>query len=172
MRFTKAQAVCVWFWFDLLYIPALIVSIQRAWFRQLPVRAQEFLEVGLRGGLRPNGYCLEVQLVPTKADGYVQLSYGGANKFCTLGDMLGWARGIEATGLNQISHRCHNPLCAVPAHIVIETPAENNNRKGCLVWVNCYHCHLRMLVCPHTPTCIKYVPGWESWEDFIEGGIH
>ncbi|KAK4152548.1 hypothetical protein C8A00DRAFT_34746 [Chaetomidium leptoderma] len=26
----------------------------------------------------------------------------------------------------QISHLCHNPLCTIPAHVVVETPRENN----------------------------------------------
>lgn len=83
-------------------------------------------------------------------------------------------RGGKKTikGELQISHRCHNPLCTIPDHVVLESARDNNNRKGCAVWANCPHCPLKVRVCPHEPMCIRYVPGFETWEQFVENGLH
>ena len=152
--------------------PLTAGSIQREWFSTAPIRALEYLETVIDEA-RSVGYCQEIRMVPSKRAGYVQLSWGGANKFCTLGDMLGWARGIHPGEGMQVSHRCHNPRCMLPSHITIETPIQNNARKGCLVWVDCPHsCEDRILVCSHLPSCIKFVPGFETWEDFIRWGVH
>ena len=148
-------------------------KIVRRWYSSRSVRAQEFLEFH---ETTSNGFCLDSRLVPSKFDGYIQLSSHGANKFCVLGEMLAWARGIYITKGQQISHRCHNPVCTIPAHIVVESARENNNRKGCVVWWDCPHskdgCNLKLLICAHRPTCIRYVPGYSSWEEFCEIGIH
>jgi hypothetical protein len=53
-------------------------------FAGSPAQAQEFLE---HLDVAPNGYCLESKLAPSKENGYIQLSYQGANKFCVLGEM-------------------------------------------------------------------------------------
>lgn len=62
----------------------------------------------------------------------MQLSFAGANKFATLGEVLLWAGGttLNVTG-NQCSHLCCNPLCKIPAHVVVESAQKNNQRKGC-----------------------------------------
>jgi hypothetical protein len=139
------------------------------------VRAQEFLE-SIATTVK-HGFCHTLDYAPTKANGYVQLSWRGANKFCTLGEMLGWAQGINTTtGCReaQISHLCHNPKCVIPSHVVLESPVENNRRKNCLVWVNCPHdgCEEKVFVCTHSPPCIKYALGWETWEEFLRWGVH
>jgi hypothetical protein len=120
----------------------------------------------------PNGWCLDFQNTPTKSGGYIQLSWQGANKFCTLGEMLGWASGIRVTAGEQVSHRCHNPRCVVPGHINIESAKKNNNRKGCLVWVDCPHCLLKIFICPHWPPCIRAALGFATEQEFIFNAIH
>ena len=149
------------------------MGFKRRMFAANPSRALEFLEFNLKS-VRTAGFCLEAELAPSKSNGYIQLSYNGANKFCVLGDMLGWARGVQAGDGEQISHLCGNPKCIIPAHVVVETVVENNRRKNCIVWVDCLHkdCSERLLVCPHNPLCIKYVPGWETWEEFLRWGVH
>jgi hypothetical protein len=130
-------------------------------------KAQEFLE---HMQVKKHGFCLESVLVPSKTNGYIQLSFKGANKFCTLGEMLGWAAGYEVSKpLDQISHRCHNPKCVLPSHVVVESARDNNNRKGCRVWATCPHegCPDKLILCVHQPSCIKYVPGYDSWEEFV-----
>lgn len=103
----------------------------------------------------------------------MQLSWGGANKFAVLQEVLLWARGVtlEEKG-NQCSHLCGNPLCTLPEHVWPESAQKNNSRKGCSVWVNCPHCVLKIFICSHVPACIKSVPGFTSWDDFLENGTH
>jgi Zinc-binding loop region of homing endonuclease len=117
-----------------------------------------------------NGFCYDCVLAPTKSNGYIQLSWNGANKFCTLGEMLGWAAGLRAKPLEQISHLCCNPKCTIPSHVIFESAAANNRRKGCKVWVDCPHkgCSEKIIVCDHSPSCIKYVPGYETWDEFLK----
>lgn len=55
----------------------------------------------------------------------------------------------------QVSHLCHHRNCFNPAHLIEETPTENNARKGCLVWYYCAECAEWKDVCPHTPKCMK-----------------
>ena len=122
----------------------------------------EFLEFNLPVTVR-SGFCWVTTMVPTKKRGYIQLSYKGANKFCTLGEMLGWVKGMVTTrGQAEISHLCHNPLCTIPAHVVLESPVENNARKGCKSWVDCPHCSSKIRVCDHQPMCIRHVEGYEA----------
>lgn len=120
------------------------------------------------------GFCKKTSLKPTKNDGYVQVSWGGANKFCVLGELLLWAGGFCKSQGQQCSHLCHQPLCLEVSHVCLESVKENNDRKGCLVWVECPHkdCALKIFVCVHSPPCIKYAEGWEDWEHFLRNGIH
>ncbi|KAK3290606.1 uncharacterized protein B0H64DRAFT_52502 [Chaetomium fimeti] len=152
-----------------------MVSLTRAQarvlFSQSPVRAQESLELRLVSTPK-SGFYYNTVLVPSKNGGYVQLSFEGANKFCTLGEMLVWAQGFVVEGAMQVSHLCHDPLCTVAAHVVRETAAENNRRKGCVVWVDCPHCCLKIRVCEHAPICIRYAPGYETLAEFLEWGLH
>lgn len=119
------------------------------------------------------GFCSVVSLKPSKDGGYVQLSFAGANKFATLGEVLLWAGGttLNVTG-DQCSHLCCNPLCKIPAHVVVESAQKNNQRKGCGVVWPCSHCSKVYLTCPHEPSCIKFVEGYSSWEDFLANGKH
>jgi hypothetical protein len=123
----------------------------------------------------PNGFYWDSTLAPTKAQGYIQLSAVGANKFTTLNEMLGWAAGLYLErGGDQYSHRCNNPRCTVASHICVESAVLNNGRKGCRVWVDCPHegCGKKIRVCAHEPSCIRYCPGFDSWEDFEARGFH
>jgi hypothetical protein len=119
------------------------------------------------------GFCRLCKNKPTKENGYVQVSWGGANKFCVLGELLSWAGGVIKDPGAHYSHLCCQPLCIVPGHIVVETPQENNLRKGCPVWVDCPHgCVKKIFVCQHKPPCIKYASGYNLWPAFLKNGIH
>jgi len=135
-----------------------------------PARAQEYLES--LTNVVPKGYCIECQLKPSKEGGYIQVSSGGANKFCVLGEMVAWAKGVRPTQEDQVSHLCHRPTCVVPAHVTIESARANNARKGCRVWVDCPHCPLKIFICDHQPACIRYAPGYSTWEEFRSDGVH
>lgn len=72
--------------------PAMMVVNRRDVLQDVfslrPVRAQEFLELELRGPLTVDGWCLNSPLAPTKVDGYIQVSGDGVNKLCSLQTML------------------------------------------------------------------------------------
>jgi hypothetical protein len=146
-------------------------EVVRLQFEASTARAQEFLETLT---VQRAGFCYESILKPSKEGGYIQLSADGANKFATLGEMLGWAAGFVLRGGLQISHRCNRPTCIIPAHVCPECAECNNGRKNCLVVVDCPHdgCELKILVCPHSPSCITYVEGYETWEEFLKWGVH
>ena len=111
------------------------------------------------------GWCQLVTLAPTKQGGYVQVSFEGANKFMMLQQVVAAANNqylVEES--DQCSHLCHEPLCKVPSHVVVESREQNNQRKGCLVWVDCLHCCRPIVVCPHEPRCIKYSPRYANQE--------
>lgn len=113
------------------------------------------------------------KLSPTKDDGYVQLSEGGANKFAVLQEVVLWSGGVaKKSPSDQCSHLCGKTRCLEVDHICSEDIRINNGRKGCLVWVGCPHCHLAILVCEHEPVCVKYHLGYVSQEDFLANGIH
>lgn len=118
------------------------------------------------------GFCRCTKLAPTKEGGYVQLSWGGANKFCVLEELLLWASGVTKVEGFQCSHLCCEPLCLCPEHVCLESSKKNNDRKNCAVFFDCYHCPLKTFICKHDPSCIKYAPGFETWEDFLLSGIH
>ena|ERR1039457_3349990 len=119
------------------------------------------------------GFCKLTTLKPSKEGGYVQLSWGGANKFAVLQEVLLWAKGVTLdVSSDQCSHRCGNPLCVLPEHICRESAKNNNNRKGCVVWWDCPHCDKKIFICQHEPSCIKFVPGFKSWDDFLLNGLH
>ena len=109
------------------------------------------------------GYCRCSRLTPTKEGGYVQISWGGANKFCVLEELLLWAGGVTKVRGDQCSHRCGEPLCTDPGACMLGKSRENNLRKGCVVWWACPHgCKKKIFICTHVPSCIKVVPGFAS----------
>jgi Zinc-binding loop region of homing endonuclease len=119
-----------------------------------------------------SGWCKEVSLIPSRDGGYVQVSWGGVNKFAVLQEVVLWAQGQEKANPNDhVSHRCANPRCKTVGHMVVESAGENNRRKNCLVHIACTHCHRRILVCPHSPLCIKYGGSrFADMDDFVNGG--
>jgi hypothetical protein len=48
-----------------------------------------------------DGFCEISHLVPTKDGGYAQVSFGGANKFTTLQEVVLWAAGGTFLGIGQ-----------------------------------------------------------------------
>jgi hypothetical protein len=120
------------------------------------------------------GFCPVSGLKPSKDGGYIQLSFDGANKFATLGEVLLWSRGVTLNNVpgSQCSHLCSTPSCTDPNHVVVESAVENNRRKGCAVVWPCSHCSKIYLICSHVPSCIKYIEGYSSWEDFVTNGKH
>jgi hypothetical protein len=121
-----------------------------------------------------DGFCPVVCMKPSKDGGYVQLSFGGANKFATLGEVLLWSKGVtlDSVAGDQCSHLCGNPLCTDSSHVVVESAQRNNQRKGCGVVWPCSHCSQVYLTCAHVPSCIKFVSGFSSWRDFENNGKH
>lgn len=118
------------------------------------------------------GWCELVQLEPTKAGGYIQISFAGANKFAMLQLVVLWADGKELTEAGQqCSHRCHNPQCRVVGHVTPESVADNNSRKNCLVWLDCHHCGKKIFICMHEPCCIKFCEGFLNMEDLLSTGV-
>jgi hypothetical protein len=101
------------------------------------------------------------------------VSWGGANKFCTVEELVLWAGGVIKKDKNdQCSHLCGKPLCLEVSDICLESATANNLRKGCPVWVDCPHCGLKIFVCTHQPACRKFCSGFDSWEDFLANGVH
>lgn len=136
------------------------------------VLSGDFCREVLKGlSFSSEGWCELVDMKPTKDGGYVQISYGGANKFTTLGQLSLWASGEELAEKEQCSHRCHRPLCKVVGHVIGESPTDNNSRKGCLVWIQCHHCPKVILLCMHDPCCIKYHPEFSSMESLLDSGV-
>lgn len=122
-------------------------------------------------GAKEDGFCRLSLMKPSKTGGYIQVSDGGANKFATLQEVLIWAGGRDLTGGAQASHLCRRPNCTVIEHIIPESAEENNARKNCVVFGNCHHCSKKVLVCQHSPTCIRFCPGFASWGDFVRDGV-
>lgn len=105
----------------------------------------------------------------------MQVSWGGANKFCVVEELLLWAGGVIKNDQDeQCSHLCCQPLCLEVGHVVVESTKNNNLRKGCRVWLDCPHvgCEKKIHICDHTPSCIRFVPGFASWDDFLANGVH
>lgn len=122
---------------------------------------------------RSEGWCRLCTLKPSKEGGYIQVSWQGANKFATLQEVVLWASGCALRPGEQCSHRCCQPACLNLGHVVAESELENQRRKGCLVWVDCRHCALKILVCVHGgQKCIQYCEGYVDSEAFEAAGVH
>ncbi len=66
------------------------------------------------------------------------------------------SEGIFATDpKDSISHLCDNPKCVRVDHLIWESIAKNNGRKGCPGWVKCNCCATIHDVCIHDPKCKK-----------------
>jgi hypothetical protein len=126
------------------------------------------------------GWCWCCLLKPSKEGGYVQISWEGANKFAVLQEVVLWARGGFLGDGEQCSHLCGNPLCMTPGHVIAESELENQRRKGCVAWVECPHCALKINCCCHgvfprsfpRSKCIKYCAGFADADAFRQSGLH
>jgi hypothetical protein len=56
------------------------------------------------------------------------------------------------------SHLCHNKRCIRAEHIIIESIGQNGRRNGCLAFVACSDCTIRVNACGHEPHCILPFP--------------
>lgn len=134
-------------------------SLARACLRALPIEIQ--------------GWCQICTMKPSKDGGYIQVSAGGANKFATLQEVVLWAKGISLYPGEQCSHLCARPTCVGLDHIIAESERENQRRKGCVVWVDCPHCALKISACVHGDVkCIKYSDGYSDAASFGAAGLH
>lgn len=120
----------------------------------------------------PSGYCRLTKLVPTKQDGYVQISLVGLNKMMTLGDallILGGRWQYKGTGM-QASHLCDQPRCTVADHVIPESTTMNNSRKNCGGVMRC-PCGNRgwLVVCEHRPMCIPSFKLTDPWGNDLLG---
>lgn len=134
-----------------------------------PAAAQELL-ARYRPRATRSGWCLLSGHQPSKDDGYVQLSWRGVNKLCTLPEVVAHAGGsVRMFAGAQASHLCHERRCMVEGHVVYESAQANNRRKGCRVWMACPHatCPLLIRLCSHMPACIKWHPGYGTQADFL-----
>ena len=57
------------------------------------------------------GWCKICTLKPNKHNGYIQVSWEGANHFAVLQEMVLWAQGKIAGVGEQYSHLCGQPAC-------------------------------------------------------------
>jgi len=117
------------------------------------------------------GWCRVVALKESKENGYVQVSWGGVNKFACLQAVVVWANGETLKAGVDASHLCHQKKCVNRAHIIPESTLSNQARKGCRVWVDCNHCSRKVFVCFHQPACIKYCAGFRDHKQFLDEGI-
>lgn len=122
-----------------------------------------------------DGWCERVNHAGNKQkgkDGYLQVSYWGANHFAVLHRVLLWAEGKDLRAGEEASHLCHHTNCKTVGHVTSEDATANNARKNCVVWMDC-PCEVgkKLLICTHSPPCIKYVPGFTSQEHFLQRGV-
>ncbi len=122
-----------------------------------------------------HGFCLLSPVVPN-TQGYIQVSFEGANKICLLQEFLLMKLGVdtlleryraaelagEGQGVHlQAHHRCTEPRCLIPQHIQLVPESFNQRVKGCRPWYQCRHhppCKKWDYICEHVPGCIKYEP--------------
>lgn len=137
-------------------------------------------------------WCVYCTLTPTKENGYIQLSYRGANKFALLHEVILWSKGVSRPNKLktfypengetiveewQVSHLCSHPRCIVSDHIILEHTLDNQQRKNCLPWTRCSRdCRACLgekviLLCQHDPPCIKWHPTYTSMEDLVARGV-
>lgn len=61
-------------------------------------------------------------------------------------------RTLIVTSGNEVSHLCHNPLCATAEHLWAEESEINKSRRWCEI--NVVHSRTLLAVCRHSPKCI------------------
>lgn len=119
------------------------------------------------------GWCHTTRRKPSKKNGYPQV-YVRQHKPYTLHQLV-WLHYSGREPPNpikdhqHISHLCGNSQCMNPLHLHVENAVDNNQRKGCIVWVVCPEgdeCQYRgiIVVCSHTPRCIRHHPQFDDHE--------
>jgi hypothetical protein len=108
----------------------------------------------------------------------IQLSSGGANKFAVLAEVVLWSDGRHLPAGEQCSHLCDEPACKNAAHIITESVAANNSRKGCpgveACVPSCSRCSgsQYILGCRHRVPCIKKaVAAYADHNDLLARGL-
>lgn len=64
-------------------------------------------------------FCRLSPIEPSKPEGYIQVSIGGANKFMVLRGLVLASQGLYVGEGQQRSHLCGWLACVVPRHIVV-----------------------------------------------------
>lgn len=91
----------------------------------------------------------------TKKNSNMEMEGRGAQSAFLLHIVAYLAANGDAGG-QHVSHLCDNPSCFNPAHLIAESPAANNARKGCWGGILCPdHGHPIVTFCSHTPKCIR-----------------
>jgi hypothetical protein len=153
-------------------INGLSVEAMRCKVQSEPLLANQILShYAARHVVNEIGWCKVLNLVPTKKNGYAQLSWEGVGKFASLQEVVLWASGNSKIYGEDCSHLCGQPLCLVTNHVIPERSLTNQLRKNCIVWVDCRHCSKKILVCPHIPQCIKFCDSYISQQEFLVKGI-
>ena len=116
----------------------------------------------------PNGWCLDHNLIPTKQGGYAQVSIKGHKDFSIIqlvaweSGKLGYQRRVELEDSLaervQASHLCGNRKCIREGHVIWESAQGNNERKGCLAYLELENGKL-VPICEHRPVCIHSMEG-------------
>ena len=91
----------------------------------------------------------------SKQNGYPCVSQGHGKSKIKMHIISAWTRYKTFPIENQVvSHLCHRKLCINPNHLVIESIASNNARKGCLA---AFHDNQNNVwcLCPHNPICLR-----------------
>ena len=142
-------------------------------YEACPERCQALInKLRMKPGFITEGWCELSLLKPSKINGYAQVSAEGANKFACLEHIVLWAGGGFLGGGQQVSHLCARPQCLRSDHVIAESPVANNRRKNCLVWIDCHNCKdKKVLVCQHTPVCVKFCSAFTSMADLMERGV-
>lgn len=112
--------------------------------------------------------------------GYVQVreTAGGVQRSIIMLHQLAAIANVYTAGGPdvQASHLCGRSVCFNPSHVIWESAADNNQRKGCLAWTSLEHSHIdtpeepcykKVAACNHNPPCIRAIPGVTE-DDFLE----
>jgi hypothetical protein len=104
---------------------------------------------------RDDGYC---RFEVTKAQTAAAFGVAQGAKTYYIHTLAWYATGKSVPADHRsehLSHRCGDSRCFNPAHLVPESAAANNARKGCIAAVRCpCPCKQAFWVCTHKPRCI------------------
>jgi len=139
--------------------------------RKSEAKATDYRKL-LEGGLLQRGYqqilrscrkppdargCREHGFAATKtSDKYAQVRIEGTKYYCHIVACMVNCGVAPAPGL-EASHRCGNPRCVTPGHLVFEDGDTNKTRLCCHKYLGRHPTYL----CPHSPQCIVENPSNE-----------